>query len=249
MIPLYNSERNMAKSAAGLSIGFEADGMLTGYWGCNLDFAAFPFWISTEENGAALLRPELCPLKKYGFDARCRGWYDEGRKKADVGNGTLHITAPYVFVGVRKIIGQSMTSPLIDPRNNEHIGQVLVDYLSRTILKALDNDITKLTDGGFSIMITTESGDAIIAPGFSLQEGQKSERCLLQTIPLNPSLMAWRLATGEKAFSLLQAAENKSISLLHLYLSGATILWIVLSLPEASKMKLLWFILLRWPSR
>jgi hypothetical protein len=54
-------------------VAFEADGTFIGYDNaCDsaASHVALPRWNSTEENGAALLRPELCPIGKYGFDPR-----------------------------------------------------------------------------------------------------------------------------------------------------------------------------------
>ena len=51
-------------------IGFSADGLLIGFGGCRMDTAGLSGWQSTEANGAANLRPELCPLGKFGFDPR-----------------------------------------------------------------------------------------------------------------------------------------------------------------------------------
>ncbi|KAL7547634.1 hypothetical protein ACHAWF_010919 [Thalassiosira exigua] len=62
-MPLYNYDKSNGKTV-GLYVAFEADGMLAGYTGCNSGFAMYPFWNSTEDNGAAKLRPELCPLGK-----------------------------------------------------------------------------------------------------------------------------------------------------------------------------------------
>ena len=52
-------------------VAFEADGLLFGYSGCrNADNAKRSAWVSTEANGAAKLRPELCPPGKYGYEPR-----------------------------------------------------------------------------------------------------------------------------------------------------------------------------------
>ena len=72
-IPLYNYDKSNSKPV-GMYVGFEADGMLAGYAGCDYSLSDNAFWQSTEDNGAAKLRPELCPLGKYGYDSRCRGW-------------------------------------------------------------------------------------------------------------------------------------------------------------------------------
>ena len=81
------------------------------------------------------MRPELCPLGKYGFDVRCRGWYDMGKKNALSKNGTLHITAPYIFAGGTEITGQSTTSPVM--QGEEYIGQTIVGecifFISNTL--------------------------------------------------------------------------------------------------------------------
>jgi HAMP domain-containing protein len=50
--------------------GFEADGMVMGYSGCDVSWAALSSWSSNDENGAYKFRPELCPLGKYGYDPR-----------------------------------------------------------------------------------------------------------------------------------------------------------------------------------
>ena len=122
-VPLYNYDKSNGKSL-GLYVSFEADGMFAGFRGCDTGFVTYPFWRSTEENGAAELRPELCPVGKYGYDARCRGWYHDGKTQSITSNGSLHITSPYVFAE-DGTLGQSMTSPLIDPAGKRHIGQVL----------------------------------------------------------------------------------------------------------------------------
>jgi len=169
IFPLYNYDQSDDKTLA-FYVGFEADGMLAGFNGCRYDAARLPFWKSTIENGGAVIRNgTLCPGGKYGYDARCRGWYDDGKAKAEAGNGTLHITLPYLFAG-GEVVGQSATSPLIDPiSEDKHIGQVLVDYLPNSIFKSLDDDYIKLTDGGFPLMITKEH--VIVGPGYSLAEG------------------------------------------------------------------------------
>ena len=182
MIPLYNYDTSDDK-ALGSYIGFDADGMLAGYLGCDINYASFAFWLSSESNGAAELRPELCPLGKFGYDARCRGWYADGTAKADSGAGHLHVTSPYLFVGDEEYVGQSATSPLIDPNTNEHVGQVLVDYVPNSIFTTL-NDNTVLAPGGFPVLITPSSDvlgtDTVVGPGFSLdKDGKAIEKLVL----------------------------------------------------------------------
>lgn len=46
-------------------------GLFVANTGCeNSQHSYAAFWQSTVENGAEQLRPELCPLGKYGFDPR-----------------------------------------------------------------------------------------------------------------------------------------------------------------------------------
>ena len=47
-----------------------------------------------------------------------------GKKNALSKNGTLHITAPYIFAGGTEITGQSTTSPVM--QGEEYIGQTIV---------------------------------------------------------------------------------------------------------------------------
>ena len=55
-------------------VGFEADGMLAGYTGCDNNLAGLSHWQSTEENGGEKNGGiEICPIGKFGYDARCRG--------------------------------------------------------------------------------------------------------------------------------------------------------------------------------
>ena len=125
MVPIYNYAKSNDKPL-GLFLSYEADGMIAGYRGCDYSFSEYAFWKSNTES--EIFRPDLCPKNKYGYDARCRGWYDSGMKMWMAGNQTLYITPPYAFAA-SLVIGQSMTSPLIDPQSNEHIGQVLVGKL------------------------------------------------------------------------------------------------------------------------
>lgn len=201
LIPLYNYDKSDNKPLAAY-IGFEADGMMAGYQyvvldrllqfdfsithsfilfcnrGCEYGFVGYSFWQSTEANGAAKLRPELCPLGKYGFDSRCRGWYDTGKKRAFAGNGTLHITAPYVFAGGEKITGQSTSSPVM--QGAKHIGQTIIGTLSNLVIflgvgvmipyinflldfipgssyRSLYEVTNKLEGGAFPLLITPDS--------------------------------------------------------------------------------------------
>ena len=174
MIPLYNYDTSDDKPF-GMYIGYEADGMLAGYTGCDYSFATFPFWMSSESNGAPKLRPELCPLGKYGYDARCRGWYADSKSGANAGEGNLHITSPYVFAQA-DLFAQSASTPLIDPRTQTYVGQTLVDLIPSSIFTSLESDNTKLDPGGFPILVTSKKSvlgtDTLVGPNFSLGNGK-----------------------------------------------------------------------------
>jgi hypothetical protein len=66
---LYNYD-DVKDTVLGQYVAFEADGMFLGYRGCPDVGSSSANWVSSEENGAARLRPELCPLGKYGYDPR-----------------------------------------------------------------------------------------------------------------------------------------------------------------------------------
>ena len=150
--------------------GFEADGLTTGYGGCDHEYTSdMAFFESTEENGAQKFS-DLCPLGKFGFDSRCRGWYYFGKKAGESIGPPLYLTTPYIFVGTNKV-GQSVSASLIDPMNGEHIGQAVVDFIPDVLFKALLNE-TQISSGGFLILITPEldvlDTDTIIGPNFTL---------------------------------------------------------------------------------
>ena len=73
-VPLFETMYNyhaVKDSTIGNYLSFEADGLFLGYKGCltalHVELVDFQ---STVQNGAARLRPELCPLGKFGFDPR-----------------------------------------------------------------------------------------------------------------------------------------------------------------------------------
>ena len=194
--PLYNY-RIEKQRLSGVFIMFEQDGMSLASRGCsNTIHAHHPHWTSTKANGAAELRPELCPLGelhrllwnlkalpfpnsltfatgKHGYDPRCRGWYDSGRKLFLSNESELYVTPPYTFANEVEI-GQSCTAPLYDPKTKAHLGQLLVDFSSTRIFDSLDDSKTPLAKGGHHLLITLEpdiyGADTVIGPGLSLRE-------------------------------------------------------------------------------
>uniref|UniRef100_A0A7S4IG44 Uncharacterized protein n=1 Tax=Odontella aurita TaxID=265563 RepID=A0A7S4IG44_9STRA len=168
-VPLYNYDNSRDKALA-TYIGFEADGMLVGHGGCGHSHANYAFFVSSSRNGAADLRDDLCPLGKYGYDARCRDWYDTGKTRASSDGAPLHVTPPYPFGGMDTLVAQSATLPLVDPRNKHLVGMSLLDFMSNAIFSSVTS--TRLVDRGFPILITGQTdvfrNDAVIGPNFTL---------------------------------------------------------------------------------
>jgi hypothetical protein len=157
----------------GINVAFEADGLFFGFGGCfSSRHVELVEWKSTEDNNAAKLRPELCPLGKHGYDPRCRGWYDTGRKLSINENSFLHVTAPYRFASAAKdSYAQTATMSLMDPLSGEHIGQTLLDFLATPVYRSLESE-TFLYSGGFAVLITVEgdSTNTVIGPGVSTDQ-------------------------------------------------------------------------------
>ena len=107
----------------------------------------------------------------------CRGWYHHGRQLAIEEDTPLHITAPYLFSeGVT--IGQSATAPLMDPNTGEHVGQVLVDFISNNVADTLGPAKTRFSKGGFPIMIAVQGdpdSNTVIGPGFVVGGDESKE--------------------------------------------------------------------------
>ncbi|CAB9510337.1 expressed unknown protein [Seminavis robusta] len=166
--PVYNF-RNGGKGkkyfVAG-AIAFEMDGMMVGYRGCDYD-AQLSHWVSGKDNEAAQVRPDLCPLNSYGFDPRCRGWYDTAKRRATEGHG-LFITAPYKLDFFHQA-ETTATSPLIDTRDNTYLGQVALDFRIQDILA----DVAQETDEYFSFIVSPlldadSQGDTVAGPNFEI---------------------------------------------------------------------------------
>ncbi|KAG7355713.1 hypothetical protein IV203_000399 [Nitzschia inconspicua] len=179
-LPLYNYHLGESKNTnLGIGIGFENDGTFIAYSGCfSSRHVTLSGWSSNPENQAEIFRPELCPLGKFGFDPRCRGWYHSGRELYATEKRMLHISSPYLFasgeVRGEKTFAQTATIPIFDPSTSEHVGQTLLDFIATPIYSALQ-DTEYLGPEGFSILITVDSGTApetIIGPGVS--EGSNS---------------------------------------------------------------------------
>jgi len=166
---LHNYDKNK-EVGSGHFFAFEEDGLLVASEGCgNSEHGWAAFWQSSEDNGGAKFRPELCPVGRYGYDPRCREWYATGKSKAMEGKA-VYATPPYAF-SQGTLVAQSATSALTDPRSGEHVGQVLIDFSADSIFSKLATSNTYVGDGGFVLMITLDAdqfgGDTIIGPGVS----------------------------------------------------------------------------------
>ncbi|KAL3924455.1 MAG: hypothetical protein SGILL_001036 [Bacillariaceae sp.] len=176
-LPIFNYGLGTGEeSYTGLGVGFEADGAFVFYEGCsNAYHVSLASWSSTVTNRASELRPELCPLGKFGYDPRCRGWYHTGREQYLADRTQLHITAPYLFaqtVSNGDIHAQSATIALVDPRTSEHVGQTVLDFIASPIYRTLEKN-TYVGSEGFPVLITVDGGntpETIIGPGVSLRQ-------------------------------------------------------------------------------
>ncbi|CAB9515800.1 expressed unknown protein [Seminavis robusta] len=167
-IPLYNYNPGIGETKnLGTYIGFEHDGMMTAYTGCHPSHINYGHWMAKKGTP----REELCPENKYGYDARCRGWFDTGKEK-----GGVYVTPPYPFAS-SDIFAGSATFKLVDPITDEFVGQALMDFLPDSFMKALTPEHTPIGHGvtGFPIIITPEPDgnghDTLVGPGYTLGEG------------------------------------------------------------------------------
>ena len=144
----------------GMYVGLEADGTLTGYAGCDFSFPQLSHFQSNAQNRAASIRPDLCPEGKYGYDARCRDWYANGRK-----TGAVRLIAPYRFA-ITDTVAMGITAPIIDTRTGEQVAQALMDFFPQPIFG------DQQTTGMLPVIVTPDKdingGDTIAAPNYSL---------------------------------------------------------------------------------
>jgi hypothetical protein len=176
-MPVYNYAAKLGRDNADLGTytAFDADGLFTGFSGCDNGRSFGSLFVSSEENRASEIAPELCPIGKYGFDPRCRDWYATGKNRSLGLGKAVHITPPYVFAltgaNDRAQVAASATSPVVNPGTGEYVGQVLMDYSPSSIRQSLERLSAPL-----SIVITPEEdatgGDTLIGPNKT--EGWKS---------------------------------------------------------------------------
>jgi hypothetical protein len=157
-------------------------------------------------------------------------------------NTSLYVAAPYPFAGVsNKTFAQSATSPLVDPQTEEHVGQVLVDFLTDPVYEALE-DHTHASGAaglGFPILITAHGdseGDTVVGPGFSSSDGISkfiSEVMLPLDTKCEESECASRLAQfddivksmkhGNSSYAKFLRKTNTSEEIVHIAYSPVTV--------------------------
>ena len=162
-MPIYNYNPGVGeKKNLATYVAFERDGFMTGWTGCSKGHATnWPHWQSTWGNGGPDLRPYLCQNGKYGYDPRCRGWYDTGMKRDSV-----YVTPPYYFASGR--FAASATHSLLIPGTDNAIGQTLLDFLPNSFLEALDRTNTQIgsAKAGFPVVITSDEDVSVFLSCF-----------------------------------------------------------------------------------
>jgi HAMP domain-containing protein len=162
--PIYNYAVKVARPKINVAtyLGFEGDGLLTGFSGCRYSQTALSSFSSRKTNQASELAPDLCPLGKYGYDPRCRPWYASGKAQYLSSGSMLHVTAPYFFLGDTKV-GTTVTAPVVNPNTDEFAGMAGLDFYPEMLRRSLAtlNDLTSF------IITPTEDvfgGDTVVAP-------------------------------------------------------------------------------------
>ena len=152
------------RTSFGGYLAFAEDGLVVGWSGCDDWHSSVSNFVSTYDNGASLIETDLCANGKYGYDPRCRGWYEQGREsylRADV---PAHVTPSYKLA-LSDRIAQTITSPIANPKTGEYVGQVALDFSTNfeRIVKILDGE------SSLSFLITPSEdilgGDTVVSPG------------------------------------------------------------------------------------
>ena len=165
--PIYNYATTLGRKKLTWAsyIGFESDGMLTGFTGCYDGSNGYGSWQSNKSNHAFVIAPELCPRGKYGFDSRCRDWYVSGKNYFLESETAVVVTPPYQFP-VAGEIATSATSALANLATGEYVGQTLLDFVPW----GLNNSLADVS-GRTAILITpgvdSTGGDTVVGPNKS----------------------------------------------------------------------------------
>lgn len=169
--PVYNYATGLGKEKTFLGgfLSFEDDGLFFGWGGCYYSHSFMSTFQSSDENGAFVIDPILCPEGKFGYDPRCRSWYATGRETYFSDEAPVHVTAPYKFASNPELEqAASITSPIANPRTGEYAGQVLLDYIT----VGLGNSVGTLREP-VSFLITPDEdvlgGDTVVGPNKSME--------------------------------------------------------------------------------
>jgi hypothetical protein len=101
------------------------------------DIARYANFESSDDNQASVINEDLCPKGKFGYDARCRPWYNDAKVNALKYGSGIHITSPYRFATVAEV-GTTAASPLVDPRTGEFVGVTSADVDTSGMQKILE---------------------------------------------------------------------------------------------------------------
>jgi hypothetical protein len=171
LFPVYNYvntdyHQKGQHNAMSAYVAFESDGMIWGYGGCNYEqFARSAHYESAFWNQAFLVNPDLCPLGKFGYDARCRTWYTNTKKGALESGDVISFGPPYLFAEIQDV-GISAAAPLIDPHTGEFIGISFIEFRATEFFQSLVR-----TRSDFHFIIAPEAQadeDAIVGPGHAI---------------------------------------------------------------------------------
>jgi HAMP domain-containing protein len=228
-IPIYNyvTRSNYSKYALSTYIAFQADGMVTGYHGCDHKQAFVSTFESNESNRAFKIAPKLCPKGKFGFDPRCREWYSTGHSLYNKSGQPVFITAPYLLATPttqKNQFAATATSPIVNPATGLYVGQTLLDFCPgslRQLFESLSESI--------AFLITPDDdefgGDTVIGPGdfdrwesvpigdrlFKFERPASVNQAAFETGPLK------RLKNGESGIvKFARTTEDGSMELLRL---------------------------------
>ena len=153
-MPLYNydsTETIKGSRSRGILIGFEADGMVGGYQGCNNQHSYGASFQSNPDNRAAEWNSDVCPTGKYGFDVRCTRWYADTKSSWENGNNGITIT-PKDNEGE----GVSVSIPMVDRSSGEFRGAIKADMSLGPVNSMIDpRKIYVDKDGAVLVLSTT----------------------------------------------------------------------------------------------
>ena len=198
-LPVYNYVANSNRNHTAMSAGvaFEADGAYVAYSGCNEDFARYAHFQSSDDNGAYLINEDLCPKGKFGYDPRCRNWYDQTKEVAITNGDPVYVSPPYTYATVTDI-GSTAASALIDPRSGVYVGCALITFSTTEMYNIVDNSTSDM----YAIASPEAAYDSnIIASSTGI--GQGTGGVVDVFFPYDP-----RNSTNRKAFT--KVVENMS---------------------------------------